>query len=71
MHPICPVSAVQAEGGGVIVRGMFSWHKMDLLISIYHQLNATAYLSIVADHVHAVMAMTMSLMSSTCKTKQN
>ncbi len=41
---------VQA-GGGVMVRGIFSWHTLGPLVPIKHHLNATAYLSIVADHV--------------------
>ncbi len=52
MDPSCPVSTVQAAGGGVIVWGIFSWHTLGLLVPIEHRLNATAYLSIVADHVH-------------------
>ena len=42
--------------GGVMVWGMFSWHTLGPLIPINHRLNATAYLSIVADHVHSSMA---------------
>ncbi len=43
MDPSCLVSTVQ--GGGVML-----WE-----ISIEHRLNTTAYLSIVADHVHPFM----------------
>ncbi len=46
------VSTVQAGGGGVMVWGIFSWHTSGALVPIEHYLNATAYLSIVADHVH-------------------
>ncbi len=35
----------------VVVWGIFSWHTLDPLVPIEHRLNATAYLSIVADHV--------------------
>ena len=35
---------------------MFSWHTFGPLIPINHHLNATAYLNIVADHVHLFMA---------------
>ncbi len=35
--------------------GIFSWHTLGLLVPIEHRLNATAYLSIVADHVHLFM----------------
>ncbi len=50
MDPSCLISMVQA-GGGVMVRGIFSWHTLGPLVPIKHHLNATAYLSIVADHV--------------------
>ncbi len=49
------VSTVQAAGGGVMVWGVFSWHTLGLLVPIEHRLNVTAYLSIVADHVHPFM----------------
>ncbi len=55
MDPSCLVSTVQAGGGGVMVWGIFSWHTLGLLIPIEHCLNATACLSIVADHVHPFM----------------
>ncbi len=55
MDPSCFVSTVQAAGGGVMVRGMFSWHTLGPLVPIEHNLNATAYLSIVADHLHSFM----------------
>ncbi len=43
---------VQAGGGGVMVWGIFSWHTLGPLVPTEHCLNATAYLSIVAYHVH-------------------
>ncbi len=46
---------VQAGGGGVMVWGIFSWHTLGPLVPIEHRLNATVYLSIVADHVHPFM----------------
>ena len=49
------VSTVQAGGSGIMVWGMFSWH-FGPLNTINHRLNSTAYLSIVADHVHPFMA---------------
>ncbi len=55
MDPSCPVSTVQAGGGGVMVWGIFSWHTLGPLVPVEHCLNATAYLSIVADHVHHFM----------------
>jgi len=51
--PCCTVQA-GAGGGGVMVWGMLSWHTLGPLIG--HRLNATAYLSIVSDHVHPFMA---------------
>ncbi len=53
MDPSCLLSMVQ--GGGVMVWGIFSWHTLGPLVPIEHRLNATAYLSIVADHVHPFM----------------
>ncbi len=55
MDPSCLVSTVQAGGGGVMVWGIFYWHTLDPLVPIEHRLNATVYLSIVADHVYLFM----------------
>ncbi len=55
MDPSCLVSTVQAGGGGLMVWGIFSWHTLGPLVPIENCLNATAYLSIVADHVHPFM----------------
>ncbi len=54
-YPSCFVSTVQAGGDGVMVWGIFSWHTLCPLVPIEHRLNTTAYLSIVADHVHPVL----------------
>ncbi len=54
MDSSCLVSTVQA-GGGVMVRGIFSWQTLSPLVPTDHRLNTTAYLSIVADHVHPFM----------------
>lgn len=35
---------------------MFSWHTLGPLIPTEHCVNATAYLSIAADHMHQFMA---------------
>lgn len=43
---------IQAAAGGVKVRAIFSWHTIGPLVPIEHHLNVTAYLSIVANHVH-------------------
>ncbi len=48
MDPSCLVSTVQAGVGG-------SWYTLGPLVPIEHNLNAKAYLSIVADHVHPFM----------------
>ncbi len=56
MDPSCLVSTVQAAGGGgVMLWGIFSWHTLGPLVPIEHCLNATAYLTIVADYVHPFM----------------
>ncbi len=55
MDPSCLVSTVQAGVGGVMVWGILSWHTLGPLVPIEHRLNATAFLSIVADHVHPFM----------------
>ncbi len=57
MDPSCLVSTVQAAGGGgVMVWEVFSWHTLGPLVPIEHRLNATAYLSFVADHVDLFMS---------------
>ncbi len=53
MDPSCLVSTVQA--GGVMVWEIFSWHALGPFVQIEHHSNATAYLSIAADHVHPFM----------------
>ncbi len=55
MDPSCLVSSVQAGGGGVMVWGIISWNTLGPLVPIEHRFNATAYLSIVGDHVHPFM----------------
>ncbi len=55
MDPSCLVSTVQADGGGVMVWGIFSWHTVGPLVPVEHRLNDTAYLSVVANHVHPFM----------------
>ncbi len=52
--PSCLVLTVQA-GRGVMVWGIFSWHTLGSLVPNDYRLNATAYLIIVADHVHPFM----------------
>ncbi len=54
MDPSCFVSTVQA-GDGVMVWRIFSWHTLSPLVPTEHSLNATAYLSIIAGHVHPFM----------------
>ncbi len=63
--PSCLVSMVQAGGDGVMVWGIFSWHTLGPLIPIEHSLNTSAYLSIVADHVHPFMTTVYHLLIAT------
>ncbi len=65
MDPSCLVSTVQVGGGGVMVWGIFSWHTLGPLVPIEHRLNATAYLSIVADYVHPFMTTVYSSSDAT------
>lgn len=50
----CFVSTVQARGD-VIVCWVFSWHSVGPLVPPERCLKTTAYLSVVADHVHPFM----------------
>ncbi len=65
MDPSCLVSTVQAAGGGVMVWGIFSWHTLGPLVPIEHRLNATAYLSIVTEHVHPFLTTVYHLLMAT------
>ncbi len=65
MDPSCFVSTVQVGGGGIMVWGIFSWHTLGPLVPIEHCLNATVYLSIVADHVHPFMTTVYHLLMAT------
>ncbi len=65
MAPSCLVSTV--GGGGVMVWGIFSWHTLVPLVPIEHRLNATAYLSIVTDHVHPFMTTVYLLMATSSR----
>ncbi len=56
MDPSCLVSTVQAGGGGVMMWGIISWQTLGPFVPIEHRLNATAYLSMFADHVHPFMS---------------
>lgn len=38
--------------GSPMVREMFSWQSLDLLIPINHSLNATTFLCMLANHVY-------------------
>ncbi len=60
MDPSCLVSTVQAGGGGVMVWGIISWHALGPLVSIEHNLNATAYLGCIVS-VLFVLFLTMSI----------
>ncbi len=56
---------VQAAGGDVMAWRIFSWHILGHLVPIEHRLNSTAYLSIVADHVHPFMTTVYHLLMAT------
>lgn len=56
MDSSCIVAMAQAAAGGVMVWGIFSWHRLGSLIRLGHRLCAIADLSIVADHVNPIMA---------------
>ncbi len=71
MDPSCLVSTVQAVGGGVMVWGIFSWHTLGPLVPIEHRLNTTAYLSIVADHVHPFMTTVYTSSDATSSRKMH
>ncbi len=60
MDPSCLVPKVQTAGG-VMVWGIFSWHTLGILVPIEHRLSTTAYLSIVADHVHPFMTIVLPI----------
>ncbi|MBN3278646.1 TCB1 transposase, partial [Polyodon spathula] len=49
MHPSCHVSKLQADGGGVMVWGVFSWQTLGPLIKVEQRLNATGYLNIITN----------------------
>ncbi len=65
MDPSFLVSMVQAGGGGVMMLGIIYWHTLGPLVQIEHCLNATAYLSIVADHVHPFITTVYHLLMAT------
>ena len=67
MEPWTPptfFSTVQAVCDGVLMLGMFSWHTLGLLIPINNGFNATAYLTIVANHVPPFIATIPCLLTS-------
>lgn len=50
----CLVSMLHACGG-LMVQEIFSWHTFGPVAPTEYCLNTTAYLNVVADHVHASM----------------
>ncbi|GBO40395.1 hypothetical protein AVEN_242819-1 [Araneus ventricosus] len=52
-RPSCQMTPLQA--GGVMVWGMISWSALGPLISMDTTMNSTAYLNIIADHVHSLI----------------
>ena len=56
MDPSYRVSTLQAVGGGVMVWGVFSKHILGPLTKVEQRLNATGYLNIITNQMHAFMA---------------
>nr|KAF6324887.1 hypothetical protein mMyoMyo1_008338 [Myotis myotis] len=57
MQPTCMSTTLQADGGSVMVWGMFSWHDLGPLLCVEQHLNSTTYLSIIAGQLHPIMLM--------------
>ncbi|GBO33401.1 hypothetical protein AVEN_39671-1 [Araneus ventricosus] len=55
MDPSCQMTTLLAGGGGIMVWGMFFWSTLGTLIFVDTTLYITAYLNIVANHVHSFM----------------
>lgn len=62
------MSTVQSGSGGVIARGMFSWHILGPLIQTEHPLNATAYLNMCVRSFHLWQQSTHLLMTTSGRT---
>lgn len=56
-YSTCLVSTTQAGGGAVMIRGMFSWYTLSMLIPINHCLNTIANVKKKkSDHLHLFLA---------------
>ncbi|GFS32222.1 meiosis-specific coiled-coil domain-containing protein MEIOC [Trichonephila inaurata madagascariensis] len=68
-HPSTIACRIQAEGGNIMVRGMFSWHSLGALIIGEGTLDHQRYTSVLVEHVYLNMQIFfLSTMSSTIKT---
>lgn len=59
------VWTVEDHKGGVVVWGTFAWLTLIPLLPVNHSMNATEYLSILADHVHPFMTTIYHLILAT------
>ncbi|GBM33787.1 Transposable element Tc1 transposase [Araneus ventricosus] len=54
--PSCTESHTQTGGGGIMLRGTFSWVVLGPIAVVEHTMKAANYLNIVADQLHPYMA---------------
>ncbi|GBM59646.1 Transposable element Tcb2 transposase [Araneus ventricosus] len=54
--PSCTVGHTQAGGGGIMLRGMFSWTSLEPVVVVEQTMKAANYLNIIADQLHPYMA---------------
>ena len=52
----CTAGYTQATGGGIILRGTFSWASLGPVVVVEQTFNATEYLNIIANQLHPYMA---------------
>ncbi|GFX28986.1 transposable element Tcb2 transposase [Trichonephila clavipes] len=60
MDPTCQQGTVQAGGGSMIVRGVYSWRDMGPLIRLDTTLTGVRYVSILSNHLHPFMSIVHS-----------
>ncbi len=54
-HPVTIARRVQGGGGSILVRGMFSWHSLGVLIVVEGTMDQHKYVFVLADHVYPYM----------------